>query len=121
MGTANGEVSADYVVRYEVPQLGGDIWPFLLEFTPDVISIGRRCVRDGWAFHWPAYSYHPYLVSPTGEVIRCVVIHDVPYIVDFRNRANESLTRRVRDMMQLLGRPAEAGAPARARSTSPGP
>ena len=116
MSTANGEVAAAKTVDYALPALEGRIQQFLLESTPDVISIGRRCVREGWAFHWEPRSAKPYLISPKGVRVNCMCIHDVPYLMDYRSRADNKHSERVRDLVRASGEPADASAPARPRS-----
>ncbi len=62
--------------------------PYVLENTPDVISIGKRCVQLGYGFHWEPWSLKPYLVLPKakgGGKLTLVSIGDVPYLVDTWN------------------------------------
>eukprot|EP00975_Prorocentrum_lima_P064601 12898471-Prorocentrum_lima.AAC.1 len=33
--------------------------------TPSVNTVGERCMDHGYSFHWPVWSQHPYLESPT--------------------------------------------------------
>ena len=51
----------------------------MMEQTPAVLSIGRRCMQQGYSFHWPA-SKSPYFVKPGGEKIVCDVHAFVPYV-----------------------------------------
>ncbi len=59
LSTANGLVSCNQVVSTQVGELEEVAEPYLLDATPDVLSIGRRCVEDGCEFHWG-----PFLTSP---------------------------------------------------------
>ena len=52
LATANGVVEADTTIAMQVKQLEDNIDPYLLDSTPDVLSVGRRCVREGYGFHW---------------------------------------------------------------------
>ena len=45
-----GEKPADMTLRVKSPALNALADPFVLESTPGVLSIGRRCVDDGWSF-----------------------------------------------------------------------
>ena len=52
----------------------------ILDSTPDVLSMGRRCMEDGYSFVWPAYSCSPQFQLPTGEVLVCQVRGFIPYV-----------------------------------------
>jgi len=55
--------------------------PHVLDSTPNVLSLGRRVIVDGYSFEWPAHSYSPWLVHPeTGEKIHLRVKDFVPYL-----------------------------------------
>jgi hypothetical protein len=83
--TANGSLPADQTTCMQVEGLPEAIDPYVLENTPDVISIGKRCVRYGYGFHWEPWSLKPYLVLPKakgGGKLTLVSIGDVPYLAD---------------------------------------
>jgi hypothetical protein len=48
--------------------------------TPAVLSLGRRCMHEGFSFVWPSGDT-PYLIRPDGMIVRLKVIGDIPYIV----------------------------------------
>ena len=52
LSTANGLVSCNHVVITQIGELEEVAEPYILDATPDVLSIGRRCVEDGCKFHW---------------------------------------------------------------------
>ena len=52
LSTANGLVSCNHVVITQIGELEEVAEPYILDATPDVLSIGRRCVEDGCEFHW---------------------------------------------------------------------
>jgi len=56
------------------------IEPLVLPDTPAVLSIGRRCMRMGYGFHWPP-GRNPYLVTPEGKVVPLLVRKDIPYML----------------------------------------
>ena len=58
--------------------------PFVMPATPDVLSIGRRCVKHGWSFWWPPWSKRPVLSPPKGKgkPLYLTVIGDIPYIIE---------------------------------------
>ncbi len=52
----------------------------MLRDTPVVLSVGRRCVKYGYDFHWPPYSEEPVLTTPTGKPVVLTVADYVPYL-----------------------------------------
>ena len=49
--------------------------------TPPLLSIGERCMEQGWSFIWEPHRT-PFLIDPVGNVLYCVVINNVPYIYE---------------------------------------
>ena len=78
--TANGPVNANEVVSLSVDALGEEIHPYILPSTPALLSIGRRCMREGYDFIWKR-GEEPYFITPNGHVVVLEVIGDIPYIV----------------------------------------
>ena len=66
--TANGITSASAQVPVRISSLGEKASPYVLANTVNVLSLGRRCVKYGYSFHWPSFSTEPYLISPKGNV-----------------------------------------------------
>ena len=83
MITANGETSSSKQGRVFVPKLGKTIDPYLVRSSPPVISVGMRCVDDGYDFIWRGSKGEPpYMVKPHGERIELVVRDYVPYFAN---------------------------------------
>ena len=49
--TANGPLPADEQVAMQVEGVPSEVYPYMLDDSPDVMTIGRRCVRQGYGFH----------------------------------------------------------------------
>ena len=49
--TANGVFQATDQAKVNVPVLGADIRPYVLDGSPAVVSVGQRCIDAGWGFH----------------------------------------------------------------------
>ena len=64
--TANGRATAYLKVPMCSKAMGGQIAPYTLSDTPAVLSVGRRCVEEGYSFIWKA-SETPYLETLTGD------------------------------------------------------
>ncbi len=80
LSTANDIISSYLVVPQQTGALGCDAEPYVLDQSPDVLSIGRRCVQDGYSFQWLPYSLAPTLRCPTGKVIKVVSRVGCPYL-----------------------------------------
>ena len=97
--TANGETNANDMCTVSVPALKVEttIEAYCLEQSPDVLSIGRRCVLLGFGFYWPPWSRTPMLIPPGCSMPKFntakakdqwIWLEEdgfVPYLVDKRN------------------------------------
>ena len=74
------------------PALRSAIEPYVLPTTPDVISIGKRCVELGWSFWWPPYSKRPVLTPPRGKgkPLYLSVSGNIPYVRERKSDSWES-------------------------------
>ena len=77
--TANGPVLGDKSVNLTIPELGQSLECYVLENTPPVCSVGRRCMDEGFDFHWYA-GKPPYFITPDGKKLRCKMKGRVPVI-----------------------------------------
>eukprot|EP00971_Amphidinium_carterae_P314331 6247916-Amphidinium_carterae.1 len=68
LNAANGMTEASEGSREEVKKLMSSITPIILESTPEVLSIGRRWMTEGYSFVWPA-GHNPYFVDRRGRKI----------------------------------------------------
>ena len=62
--TANGSLPADKQVNVQVEGIPRPAEPYTLEESFDVLTVGKRCVREGYGFHWPPCSIKPYFYLP---------------------------------------------------------
>jgi hypothetical protein len=70
--TANGRTVVEEEILMQCAALRTHVSPLLLNSSPAVLSVGRRCVEDGFSFHWPAGGT-PTLTAPDGTVHKLVV------------------------------------------------
>eukprot|EP00971_Amphidinium_carterae_P140703 2788424-Amphidinium_carterae.1 len=82
MQTANGIMEADKRATEKVNTLT----PLLLESTPDVLSVGRRCMTEGYSFHWEK-GENPYFIDKKGRRIDLSVERYIPYLNDVPEKA----------------------------------
>ena len=83
LSIANDIISSGLVVPQQTGALGVNAEPYVLDQSPDVLSIGRRCVQDGYSFQWLPYSLAPTLKCPDGRIIKFVSRDCCPYSEDF--------------------------------------
>ncbi|OLP94911.1 hypothetical protein AK812_SmicGene23039 [Symbiodinium microadriaticum] len=79
MMTANGPNSANQQCDVSVDSIGVKVAPYVLPETPSVLSIGQRCMDEGFDFVWRANS-RPYLRSSEGKKVFMDVKDNVPYL-----------------------------------------
>ena len=77
--TANGPVQGNKAININLPELKLPVECYLLESTPPVCSVGRRCLDEDYDFHWPR-GQAPYFITPEGKRIQCKLKGRVPVI-----------------------------------------
>ena len=70
------------MIPVQVLAIKDTVTPLLLESCPAVLSVGRRCIEEGYEFRWKPYSRNPTFHLPDGTVINMEVDGYVPYIVE---------------------------------------
>eukprot|EP00971_Amphidinium_carterae_P050212 989242-Amphidinium_carterae.3 len=86
MQTAFGIMEAEKRATEKVNTLRSTITPLLLESTPDVLSVGRRCMTEGYSFHWEK-GENPYFIDKKGRRIDLSVERYIPYLNDVTDKA----------------------------------
>ena len=79
--TASGPLAAESIAQVRVAALGTTSEALVLPSTPMVLSIGRRCMEDGYSFVWEA-NQNPYMKIPEGRIITLFVDGNIPYLTD---------------------------------------
>lgn len=64
--TANGIIPVAEMLPLYIPILQEIVEPMLLEDTPPLLAVGKRCLKYGYSFHWPA-GQKPILHSGIGQ------------------------------------------------------
>ena len=77
--TANGATCTAGRVDADVGNLDEVIEAHVLESTPSIISVGKRCMDMGYSFVWTA-GCRPTLTCPSGRTVTLDVINNVPYL-----------------------------------------
>ena len=87
LATANGTIIADTRVNKDLPELGVQIDPLVLDQTVNAISVGRLVIDEDYSFHWPK-GQAAYFEHGDGRVIRCDTKGYVPVISSERDEMN---------------------------------
>ena len=77
-------VNGDKIVPQQIGELSEVAEPYVLDSTPDVLSIGRRCVEDGYSCSWKTLSLHPTITTPNVRIVRFVSRDCCPYLDDYK-------------------------------------
>ena len=70
LSTANDVVEVNEGVEMKIDILKEKIIPLLLDATPPVLTVGERCMQQGYTFVWPAYE-KPFLITPKAIELTC--------------------------------------------------
>ena len=77
--TANGITSTSTMVDLEFDTFNEPARAHVLEDTPSVLSLGKRCMEQGYTFVWPN-GREPYMINSEGDKIRMDVHDLIPYV-----------------------------------------
>ena len=78
--TANGTTNlTTTILPLSLKELGEVIEPYILDSTPPVITVGRRCMHNGYTFIWPSGT-PPFFITPNFDVLELEVVGDIPYL-----------------------------------------
>ena len=77
--TANGNITASEIADINVDALCEPAQPYVLESSPAVLSLGVKCLDQGYSFHWES-GKAPVMVRPDGALIQLKVDGHVPYM-----------------------------------------
>ena len=77
--TANGLTTAAKRVTLPLNNLKGDAIAVVLKNTPAVLSLGRKCMDEGYSFVWKTKE-KPYLLTPDSKRIFLDVVNYVPML-----------------------------------------
>ena len=77
--TANGTVDAGPVYPGKLLPFSEAIAPYVLESTPPLLSVGKRCMKKGYGFFWFPWKA-PFMITPNNEIYVLEVIDNIPYL-----------------------------------------
>ena len=79
MGTANGPVETQGAVLTWILGMSEEVHALEFGGTPPLLSVGRRCLSEGYSFVWIA-GRNPYFVTKEGMILPCKTSCGVLYI-----------------------------------------
>ena len=77
--TANGVTSSTKRSDIKFEAFDEPAQAHILEDTPSVMSMGKRCIDLGYSFIWPS-GKTPYMIDSNGDIIEMTVRDYIPYI-----------------------------------------
>ena len=77
--TANGITSTTSMVDLEFDTFNEPARAHVLDDAPSVLSLGKRCMEQGYSFVWPS-DREPYMINSEGDKIRMEVHDLIPYV-----------------------------------------
>ena len=87
--TANGVKSTTSMVDLNFDTFNEPAKAHVLDDTPSVLSLGKRCMEQGYSFVWPS-GRDPYMINSDGEKIKMKVRDLIHYVYlgegDYRPR-----------------------------------
>ena len=91
--TANGVLRADQETTIPMAKTGSQTTAIVLKDSPCVLSLGKRCMKEGFAFEWKP-GENPVLISPDGKRTMLELQNLVPVLpaVAKEPRATEATT-----------------------------
>ena len=79
INTANSPAESRGAVLTQILGMSEEVHAVELGDTPPLLSVGRRCLNEGYSFVWIA-GRNPYLVTKEGMLLPCKTSCGVPYI-----------------------------------------
>ena len=102
--TANGFTEATEVADVRIKSLLEKCLPYVLEQTPAVLSVGTRCMIQGYSFVWPAGGL-PILIRPDGKLIELKIEGYVPVLDDSCEAVSQKKYRKSKQLCRLFAMP----------------
>ena len=102
--TANGFTETPEVADVRIKSLLEKCLPYASEQTPAVLSVGTRCMIQGYSFVWPAGGL-PILIRPDGKVIELKIEGYVPVLGDSCQAVSQKKYRKGKQLCRLFAMP----------------
>ena len=107
LATAKGSTRADEVADVIVDALHQPFSPYILDETPAVLSVGVRCMEQGYGFVWPADG-KPHFIRPDRKVLLLNVDGRVPVIDSTCKVVGHQQFKTEHNLMKLCAMPSQS-------------
>ena len=77
--TANGSTATQTEAEIDLGTFDMTSQAYVLDDTPSVMSLGKRCMEEGYSFVWPSGKM-PFMVTKNGERIDLTIHDNIPYV-----------------------------------------
>ena len=108
--TANGSTEASEVADVKMKQLLEPCTPYLLDECPAVLSVGIKCLDQGYSFVWPANGT-PILVRPDEKIVQLRVDGHVPVLDSERKVFGKGKFKKDKPLKKLFAMPGAISSP----------
>ena len=99
--TANGVTSSTKRSDIKFEAFDEPAQAHILEDTPSVMSMGKRCIDLGYSFIWPS-GKTPYMIDSNGDIIEMTVRDYIPYInIDQKKR--KGTPSKISKILNIIG------------------
>ena len=98
--TAHGVTSTSKMTDIKFDVFEESVKAHVLDDTPSVLSMVKRCLEQGFTFVWPS-GKAPFMIDKNGLIIKMKVKDHIPYISlgQVKDRGN---VKKVRSLMNIL-------------------
>ena len=73
----------------------------ILEDTPSVMSMGKRCVDLGYSFIWPS-GKTPYMLDANGNIIEMTVKDYIPYVSVDQKKKKKGTSSKIAKILNII-------------------
>ena len=99
--TANGHTVTENMAELDLGTFENISNAYILDDTPSVVSLGKRCMREGYSFVWPNEQL-PFLIDKNGARINLTIHDDIPYINLGSDESIPTVDKRAEIIMKVL-------------------
>ena len=78
--TANGSTATQTEAEIDLGTFDMTSQAYVLDDTPSVMSLGKRCMEEGYSFVWPSGKMPSFMITKHGERIDLTIHDNIPYI-----------------------------------------
>ena len=99
--TANGVTSSTKRSDIKFEAFDEPAQVHILEDTPPVMSMGKRCIDLGYSFIWPS-GKTPYMIDSNGDIIEMTVRDYIPYI-NIDQKKKKGTPSKISKILNIIG------------------